>query len=672
MQEGRKPPVDKTGETVDALQDKLKGAFCPSSSSPAPAAAKPSSAGAPAADPPSTPGDQSSWVKAWHLVNAVKDRVTTPPPAEEVEREPEAPAPEKIETAPAWHDRLFGSTGPVNEFAAAPKLPKSVYVSSLFINMLGLALPLVILQVYDRILPNEATATLSLLILGLVVIMIIDTTMKIARAYMVGWVTAHHEFAVATEAISRLLNTPSSRIESEPPSAHIDRLNAIDAMRDFYGGQSRLLLLDLPFIVVFLGLMAFIGGYLVFVPIVLFCTLGVLSVSRGMALRKVLQTRAQHDERRYDFIIESLAGIQTIKTMAMEPQIQRRFERLQKIGATASHDTILLGNSAQIVGNLFSNLAMISVVTVGAYFVVHGSLTMGALAACTLLSGRTIQPVLKGLGLWTQVQSVSVARARITKLFELAPPPAEEVSKLDHIDGEITLSSVSFAYAPDAPLVLKDVDLVIKPGEMIGLCGGDGSGKSSIAKLIRGEYPPTSGAVMVDGYEPSGEWRSALEEWISYVPQNASIFQGTILENIAMFRSGDAIDAAREAAQLIGLEADIHRLPSGYDMRLNEGITEELPVGIIQRVIIARALARKSRILLFDEGNSALDGASDRLLREGLQKLKGQKTIILVSQRPSLLRIADRVLELADGRLSDFASGEGDRQAQAARQSEAS
>ena len=225
---------------------------------------------------------------------------------------------------------------------------------------------------------------------------------------------------------------------------------------------------------------------------------------------------------------------------------------------------------------------------------------------------------------------------------------------------------------PDAPLVLKDVDLVIKPGEMIGLCGGDGSGKSSIAKLIRGEYPPTSGAVMVDGYEPSGEWRSALEEWISYVPQNASIFQGTILENIAMFRSGDAIDAAREAAQLIGLEADIHRLPSGYDMRLNEGITEELPVGIIQRIIIARALARKSRILLFDEGNSALDGASDRLLREGLQKLKGQKTIILVSQRPSLLRIADRVLELADGRLSDFASGQGDQQAQAARQSEAS
>ncbi|MGI9415268.1 MAG: ATP-binding cassette domain-containing protein, partial [Hyphomicrobiales bacterium] len=331
-----------------------------------------------------------------------------------------------------------------------------------------------------------------------------------------------------------------------------------------------------------------------------------------------------------------------------------------------------LGNSAQIVGNLFSNLAMISVVTVGAYLVVNGSLTMGALAACTLLSGRTIQPVLKGLGLWTQVQSVSVARARVAKLFELTQSEAGEAQRLDRIDGAITLSAVSFSYAPDEPLVLKDIDLSIAPGEMIGLCGGDGSGKSSIAKLIRGEYPPTSGEVLIDGYASSGEWRTALEEWISYVPQNASIFQGTILENIAMFRGGEAIDAAREAARLIGLEEDVHRLPLGYDMRLNEGITEELPVGIIQRIIIARALARKSKILVFDEGNSALDGGADRQLREGLQKLKGEKTVILVSQRPSLLRIADRTFELREGRLHDFIAGQGERPAPAVRASEAS
>ncbi|MGI9415265.1 MAG: ABC transporter transmembrane domain-containing protein, partial [Hyphomicrobiales bacterium] len=370
MQEGQKPPVDKTGETVDALQDKLKGAFCPSSTTPP-------------ADPAPDADASSSWIKAWQLVSAARNRVSAPPEGDEPQETADTPVPQKLDTAPAWYDRLVGGDGAFNEFAAAPKLPKSVYISSLFINLLGLALPLVILQVYDRILPNEATATLSMLILGLVCVIVIDTTMKIARAYMVGWVTAHHEFAVATEAITRLLNAPSSRIEGEPSSVHIDRLNAIDAMRDFYGGQSRLLLLDLPFIVIFLGLMAFIGGYLVFVPIALFFVLGSLSVSRGMALRKVLQTRAQHDDRRYDFIIQSLIGIQTIKIMAMEPQIQRRFERLQKIGATASHDTILLGNSAQIVGNLFSNLAMISVVTVGAYLVVNGSLTMGALAACT-------------------------------------------------------------------------------------------------------------------------------------------------------------------------------------------------------------------------------------------------------------------------------------------------
>ena len=319
-------------------------------------------------------------------------------------------------------DKLFGRLmkreKKVDDPAAAPGLPATIYISSFFINLLGLALPMVILQVYDRILPNVATATLSLLIFGLIGVLILDTAMKVARAYLVGWTTAYHEYGVFTEAVRRLLDTPSRIVESTSPSVHIDRFNALDIMREFYGGQSRLLLLDLPFVLVFLGLIAFVGGYLVLVPIVLFLTLGSITITRGLALRKILQSRAQNDDRRYDFIIESLTGIHTLKAMAMEPQFQRRFERLQKIGATASHDTIYLSNIAQIVGNLFSSLTMICTVTVGAYMVINGALTMGSLAACTLLSGRTIQPLLKGLGLWTQIQSISVARERVSKLFE--------------------------------------------------------------------------------------------------------------------------------------------------------------------------------------------------------------------------------------------------------------
>lgn len=548
-------------------------------------------------------------------------------------------------------NRLKKREKDVDDPAGAPALPATIYISSFFINLLGLALPMVILQVYDRILPNQATATLSLLIAGLVGVLILDTAMKIARAYLVGWTTAYHEYGVFTEAVRRLLDTPSRVVEGTSPSVHIDRFNALDIMREFYGGQSRLLLLDLPFVLVFLALIAFVGGYLVFVPIVLFLTLGSITITRGIALRKILKSRAQNDDRRYDFIIESLTGIHTLKTMAMEPQFQRRFERLQKIGATASHDTIHLSNIAQIVGNLFSSLTMICTVTVGAYMVIHGSLTMGSLAACTLLSGRTIQPLLKGLGLWTQIQSISVARERVSKLFEQEAPEESKAEALEKLDGAISIKGLSFGYGPDAPLVLKNINLEVAPGEMIGLRGGDGSGKSTLIKLLRGEFEPTAGTVRLDDHAPSGVQRSSLAELTAYVPQQPSIIQGTILQNITMYRGGDAIDAAREAAQSIGLEPDIHRLPSGYDTVLSEGIAEDLPAGMMQRIVIARALARKPKLLLFDEGNSSLDAGSDAHLREGLEKLKGQTTVILVSLRPSLLRMATNVYSLQDGML---------------------
>jgi len=671
VDDGETPDAPVRGQTVDALRQKLEGAY--GSTDPVNAAGSPpavqnrgnlsvkewrkaQSQSPPATVRPSDPPPLSTPSVEKH-VNAdqrpTPKRQTVKDPLDSVfaqaDQEAIDPASEKLFTqlrTPPAGDDARASTD-------APKLPAAIYIGSLFINMLALALPIVILQVYDRVLPNQATATLSLLIVGLIGVLILDTAMKVARAYIVGWATANHEYAVSIEAVSRILHAPSSQIEAEPPTVHIDRLNAFDAMRNFYGGQSRLLMLDLPFVFLFLALVGFIGGYLMFVPIVLFVIIGSASIAGGSALRSVLQTRARHDDRRYDFIIESLAGVQTIKTMAMEPQIQRRFERLQKLGAATSYQTILLGNSAQIFSNLFSSLTMISVVTLGAYMVIQGGLTMGSLAACTLLSGRTIQPVLKGLDLWIQIQALSVARARIVKLFELDPATGELGQAIENLQGAISIRDVSFTYGPDTPLVLKNVNLEVAPGEMIGLRGGDGSGKTTLIRLIRGQFAPTTGEVKLDGYQPAGIQHASMAEWLSYVPQKATVFQGTILENITMFRTGEVIDAAREAARLIGLEADIHHLPSGYDTMLGEGITEELPGDMMQRIVIARALSKKPRILLFDEGNSSLDTRSDALLKKGLEQISGRTTIILVSLRPSLLRMAERVYALQDGQLFD-------------------
>jgi ATP-binding cassette subfamily C protein LapB len=375
-----------------------------------------------------------------------------------------------------------------------------------------------------------------------------------------------------------------------------------------------------------------------------------VAVRRSSALRAVAEQRAGHDDQRHDFIMESLSGIESIKSMAMEPQIQRRFERLQQVGVKASHDAILLGNEAQNGGNLLSSLTMISVVTVGALMVIGGSLSMGTLAACTLLSGRTIQPLLRGLDLWTQIQSLSVTRRRVCSLFELPEAPAI-AAPVVNCTGVIAVRNLGFAHAPDRPAVFSNLDLDVAAGEFLGLRGGDGVGKSTLLSILRGDLVPSRGEVRIDGYDPSGPHRAALGAMVASVPQSAELFRGTILENITLFRTGEAIDSAREAARLIGLEAIIHHLPEGYDTMVGEGVSSTLPDGLCQRIAIARALAGRPKILLFDEANSALDVKSDRLLREGLATLKGRMTVILASQRPSLLRIADRIVVLRDGAL---------------------
>ena len=533
---------------------------------------------------------------------------------------------------------------------ASFKLPLVAYPSFFFINLLALVLPLVILQVYDRILPNQSRETLLFLILGLTGVIIIDTVMKISRSYLVSWAAMQHDYKLKVDAVKRMLYAPESSFNQNAASTHIDRLNALDTMRDYYGGEARLLLLDLPFVAVFLGFIYLIGGFLVLVPIVLFIILGLATLMISASLRTVYEQRMDHDERGQDFIIESLVGIATIKTMAMEPKMLRRFERLRKLGASTNHKMIMLSNSSQTLGNIFANLSMVSVVSVGALMVIDGNLTVGALAGCTLLSGRTIQPLLRAIALWTQMQTISVAESQMQALFELPKVDDNEMQPQAKIEGNLSLRDLSFGYEAKQP-ILSHINLEIPLGTIIGVKGSDGSGKSILLKLISGALDPTTGEILIDGLSMGGEARQALDTQIAYIGPKSEIFHGTIIDNLTMFQTGKAVDFACQAAQLIGLEENIHRMPEGYKTVIGAAIAEQLPAGMTQRIGIARALSRRPKILLLDEANSSLDGRSDWLFKEGLKQLKGEITIVLVSNRPSTLQLADHVYEIVDGSL---------------------
>lgn len=537
-------------------------------------------------------------------------------------------------------------------FKEGLRLPKPIIVASVVSSLLGLALPLSVLQIYDRILPNQSIETLSLLTIGLFAAFALDAALKMLRSYLLGWNAVRSGFDAQLSAVSRLLHAPHSNVEKEPPGIWVDGLEAVRELSAFEGSQSRLLTLDIPLAAIFLIVLGLVGGALMIVPLLLIAGFGILAAYHGKRLQQVLATRSEQDNRKHDFLVESLSGIHTLKGLAMESMILRRFERLQKGSAVASYDTILLGNKLQSMGIMFANLMMISVVSVGALFVMSGNLSIGGLACCSLLSGRLTQPVLSGIGMWTEFQNIQLAQERAGKFSALEADAGPRTAPDRELTGSITLDKVGFEY-PGAKqrICLSDINLRVLPGDFVGIKGEDGSGRSTLVKLITGELKPTSGSVIIGGLESCPNREQLQVADVAYVSAHSATFKGTILENITMFRTGEAIEAAQRAARLIGLEDEIHRLPDGYDTALAQGVAQTLSSGLLQRVSIARALARDPKILIFDEANSLLDFQSDSALRKGLESLKGQMTAIIISNRPSFLSLAERVFALQNATL---------------------
>lgn len=301
---------------------------------------------------------------------------------------------------------------------------------------------------------------------------------------------------------------------------------------------------------------------------------------------------------------------------------------------------------------------MFAVVGYGSTFVIEGVLTVGGLAACTMLAGRSMQPLQKAVGIWTRFQSISLARERLRDLFRMKPETLDSLPALETVRGDLTLQNVSFNFGKnrdgeELPTVFSNVSLDIPAGSAVGIRGANASGKTSLLMLMNGILKPTTGQVFVDGADISRFDPVSVRRSVAYLPQEGVLFNGTLLENLTMFRT-ELDPVAYDMARLLGLDHVVAHMPMGYDTQVGDGAGESLPRGIKQRVAIARALVDKPRILLFDEANTAMDSAGDAMLKDLLERLKGRVTLILVSQRPSLLELADEVYEIEDHTLVPY------------------
>ncbi len=530
-----------------------------------------------------------------------------------------------------------------------PTVPREIYLASLVINLLTLGLPLVVLQVYDRIIPNHARETLAILIAGLAFALLLDLALRTARSALLGWQAMRFVRRVENEAITRLVNASPGTIERESVAVHTNRFAALAALGNYHAGSSRLLAIDIPFVFVTLAILAVVGGLMILLPVFLFFSFAGLAARRSLDTRKIISERSIQDNRKFAFVSEALAGIFTVKCMAMEPQMLRRFERLQQRVAELAMRSILVSDAAQSSAVIYGSLSQIAVVTIGAIRVIDGDMSIGALAACTMLSGQVLQPLLRAISIWTDNEIVSHRRTEIRKL--LALPIVEAPNSVTQpVEGVIQLDRVSFEQLDQKRPAIRDISLSVSAGKVVGIVCTDGSDSTLLLELLLGDRKPTSGRVTIDGIATVDKAFANIRPSVAYVGPKPVIFSGTILDNLTNFQP-QRRNYARHMAVLLGLEDSVNELPEGYDTTIGESIAESLPTSIAQQVTIVRALSTGARVILLDHANTTLDRRAEATFIQAIDKLRGSLTLIIATLRPSVLAKSDALYALTDGRL---------------------
>jgi ATP-binding cassette, subfamily C, bacterial LapB len=527
----------------------------------------------------------------------------------------------------------------------------NIVAGTIVINVLALVLPLVILQTYDRIIPNQSKNSLALLFGGLAFALLLDSILRISRANLVASGGARIVHFLRCEAVSRLLNARIGDIERSEPGVHFERLSGLDALKDHNTSQLLIAIVELPFALIFLALILHIAWPLALVLLAVFAIFGGIGLTLGRRLKSVAETKSAGEDRRHSFVVEVLSGIHTVKALGMEALMNRRYERLLGRNVETMHDSLRLGARAQEVGALSSQLVIVAVAVVGAVMVIEGNLTIGGLAACTLLAGRCLQPLLKGLGFWTQVQNLRVVAERSAETFTLLPDEASRSKALPRLRGHVVAENITFVHERASSELFRALNLSVRVGETVAITGEDGEGKSTLLSLLGGILAPTSGRILYDGHDAAGYSELSIRRQVSYVSQHPVLFQGTILENLTGFSDGPAVDTALKIAGMLGIDEKIALLPDGFETRVGDDAADTLPAGMRQQISIIRAFAAKPAVVLFDEANASLDASDDARLREFLASLSGRTTLILASHRPSLIQIAHRRFRLAGGLL---------------------
>lgn len=533
---------------------------------------------------------------------------------------------------------------------------RDVLLASLALQLIALATPLFTQAIIDKVVVHRTQSTLIAIGIAMVLFTVFTSVLTWVRQYLVLHTGNRVDALLGADVWNHLLGLPLGYFQNRPTGVVAARLHGVETIREFISSAAVSLILDLPFLVICLGVMIWYSPMLSAVVVAMLAVIGISSAIVAPIFQSRLQEQFMLGARNQAFLTEHIAGMETVKSLQMEPQLRQRYADYLATFLQSGFKTKQIGNTYNVASSTVEQLMTLAVLMLGAWTVMtEPSFTIGMLVAFQMFSGKLSQPVMRLVGLWAQFQQARLAVDRLGDLMNVPTEPHTVTPRRGdqgQAGGRIEVQNLAFRYGPDLPLLYRDFNLTIETGETIAIMGPSGCGKSTLAKLMLGFCQPTEGQIKIDGIDIRHLGANELRSVFGVVPQDVTLFSGTILDNLRAGNPAATLQQVVRAATMAGIHQTIHALPHGYATEIGER-GAGLSGGQKQRLAVARALLKGPKVLIFDEATSALDGKCSEEIADTINSLRGKVSMVLISHGlPSRLRI-DRRVDLAACGLAD-------------------
>ncbi|THJ08799.1 MAG: type I secretion system permease/ATPase [Nitrospira sp. CG24C] len=555
------------------------------------------------------------------------------------------------------HDLKFDFTWFIPALVKYRTFLGEVLIASFFLQLFALLTPLFLQVVIDKVLVHKGFTTLHVLAIGMIALALFDAVLGGLRTYLFSHTTNRIDVGLGAQLFRHVLALPLAYFEARRVGDTVARVRELEHIRQFLTSHSVTVVLDVLFTVVFLAVMWFYSPLLTLVVMASLPLYAILSVAITPMIRARLHEKFNRGAENQSFLVEVISGIQTVKALAVEPPLLRKWEEQLAGYVRASFRATSVMTVAGQTATFIQKVTTVGILWVGAYRVIEGDLSIGQLIAFNMLSAQVTGPLLRMVNLWQEFQQVGVSVERLGDVLNTQPEPSYNPNRttLPQVAGQVIFDDVTFRYRPDGSEVLRKVSFSVAPGKIIGIVGRSGSGKSTIAKLIQRLYVPERGRILVDGVDLAQVDPAWLRRQVGVVLQENFLFNRSVRDNIALADPGLAMEQVMQAAKLAGAHEFILELAEGYDTLVGEHGCS-LSGGQRQRIAIARALVANPRILIFDEATSALDYESEAIIQRNMAHISRGRTVFVIAHRLSTVRPAHRIYVIEKGEMVEEGS----------------